>query len=67
MSAAVVDHTRPETRTVGLATFRFWRDLGYAVGTVAGAGADASSPESVFLVFAVAVSLTGVLVARTCH
>jgi len=32
--AAVADHTQPSWRARGLAAYRFWRDLGYAIGAV---------------------------------
>jgi MFS family permease len=32
--AAVADHTQPSWRAQGLGVYRFWRDLGYAVGAV---------------------------------
>src|SRR5260370_27147951 len=32
--AAVADHTRPSWRAEGLGVYRFWRDLGYAIGAV---------------------------------
>jgi len=34
LSAAVADHTHPSRRAQGLGVYRFWRDLGYAVGAV---------------------------------
>lgn len=39
--AAVTDHAHPEWRATSLGVYRFWRDLGYAVGALlAGAVAD---------------------------
>ncbi|HEV2257995.1 MAG TPA: MFS transporter [Streptosporangiaceae bacterium] len=32
--AAAADHTRPTWRAQGLAVYRFWRDLGYALGAL---------------------------------
>jgi len=32
--ASVADHTHPSWRAQGLGVYRFWRDLGYAVGAV---------------------------------
>jgi MFS family permease len=32
--ASVADHTRPSWRAQGLGVYRFWRDLGYAIGAV---------------------------------
>src|SRR5262245_43987306 len=34
LSAAVADHTNPSWRAQGLGVYRFWRDLGYAIGAV---------------------------------
>jgi MFS family permease len=34
LSAAVADHTHPAGRAQGLGVYRFWRDLGYAIGAV---------------------------------
>ena len=34
LSAAVADHTHPSWRAQGLGVYRFWRDLGYALGAV---------------------------------
>ena len=36
--AAISDHTSPRSRPAALGTYRFWRDLGYAVGGLAGGG-----------------------------
>ena len=32
--AAIADHSHPEQRARAIGTFRFWRDLGYAVGAL---------------------------------
>jgi MFS family permease len=34
LSAAVADHAHPSWRAQGLGVYRFWRDLGYAIGAV---------------------------------
>jgi MFS family permease len=34
LSAAVADHTHPSWRAQSLGVYRFWRDLGYAIGAV---------------------------------
>ena len=34
LSAAVADHTHPASRARSLGVYRFWRDLGYAIGAV---------------------------------
>jgi MFS family permease len=33
--AAATDHTKPASRATGLGVYRFWRDLGYAIGGLA--------------------------------
>jgi MFS family permease len=32
--AAITDHTHPTSRATSLGVYRFWRDLGYAVGAL---------------------------------
>ena len=34
LSAVVADHTHPSWRAQGLGVYRFWRDLGYAIGAL---------------------------------
>ncbi len=34
LSATVADHSHPSWRAQGLGVYRFWRDLGYAIGAV---------------------------------
>jgi MFS family permease len=42
LSAVVADHTHPSWRAQGLGVYRFWRDLGYAIGAlIAGLAAQA--------------------------
>jgi len=53
MSAAITDHVTPCTRATALGTYRFWRDLGYAVGALM-TGAIADSGDS-FLMATIAV------------
>ena len=36
LSAAVADHSHPSWRAQSLGVYRFWRDLGYAIGAVGG-------------------------------
>jgi predicted MFS family arabinose efflux permease len=39
--AAITDHAHPASRATSLGVYRFWRDLGYAIGAlVAGIVAD---------------------------
>ena len=62
--AAISDHTPPRGRPAALGTYRFWRDLGYAVGGLAGGGlrnATGSFAETMGIV-AGAVFLVGCLV-----
>ena len=62
--AAVSDHTPPRGRPAALGTYRFWRDLGYAVGGLVGGGlrnATGSFAETMGIV-AGAVFLVGCLV-----
>ena len=62
--AAISDHTPPRGRPAALGTYRFWRDLGYAVGGLVGGGlrnATGSFAETMGIV-AGAVFLVGCLV-----
>lgn len=62
--AAISDHTPPRGRPAALGTYRFWRDLGYAVGGVVGGvlrNATGSFAETMGIV-AGAVFLVGCLV-----
>lgn len=62
--AAISDHTPPRGRPAALGTYRFWRDLGYAVGGIVGGvlrNATGSFAETVGIV-AGAVFLVGCLV-----
>lgn len=62
--AAISDHTAPRGRPAALGTYRFWRDLGYAVGGLVGGGlrnATGSFAETMGIV-AGAVFLVGCLV-----
>ena len=62
--AAISDHTAPRGRPAALGTYRFWRDLGYAVGGLVGGGlrnATGSYAETMGVV-AGAVFLVGCLV-----
>ncbi|DBB03474.1 TPA: hypothetical protein ACH3X3_010828 [Trebouxia sp. C0006] len=62
--AAISDHTPPRGRPAALGTYRFWRDLGYAVGGLAGGGlrnATGSFAETMGIV-AACVFVVGLLV-----
>lgn len=62
--AAIVDHSDPSWRSSALGAYRFWRDMGYAVGAlVTGAIADAIGiPWSVGIT-AIATALAATFVA----
>jgi len=62
--AAIVDHSDPSWRSSALGAYRFWRDMGYAVGAlVTGAAADSMGmPWSVGMT-AILTTLAAVLVA----
>jgi MFS family permease len=63
---AVSDHSHPKWRASAIGVYRWWRDLGYAMGAlVAGAVADAfGMPVSVALVGGLTVA-SSVVVAAT--
>ncbi len=63
--AAVADHTHPSWRPQGLGVYRFWRDLGYAVGAViAGLVAGAFSLSAAVTAGGALTLLSGLLAAR---
>ncbi len=63
--AAVADHTHPHWRAQGLGVYRFWRDLGYALGAVAaGLLATAFGLNPTVLAGGVLALLSGLLAAR---
>ncbi|MCF6526152.1 MFS transporter [Streptomyces sp. JJ36] len=63
--ASVSDHTHPSRRAGALGTYRFWRDLGYAVGAlVAGVLADALGLNATVVAAAVLTAVSGLLAAR---
>jgi MFS family permease len=62
--AAVGDVAHPAWRATAVGVYRFWRDLGYAVGALlAGALADALGVPAAIVAVGVLTALTGVLVA----
>lgn len=62
--AAVSDASRPEWRARSLSVYRFWRDLGYAVGALgAGLMADAYGFEAAIIAVAGLTFVSGVVVA----
>lgn len=62
--AAVSDHSRPAWRARSLSVYRFWRDLGYAVGALAaGIIADALGLSWAIGLVAALTAFSGLLVA----
>lgn len=63
--ASISDHAHPAWRANALGTYRFWRDIGYAVGAlVAGILADAVGLASTVVAAAILTALSGILAAR---
>ncbi len=63
--AAVSDHAHPTWRATSLGVYRFWRDLGYAVGALlSGLVADTVGLGAAIHLVAVLTLLSGVFVAR---
>jgi MFS family permease len=63
--ASVADHTHPAWRAQGLGVYRFWRDLGYAVGAViAGLLAGAFGLSTTVLAGGALTLASGLLAAR---
>jgi len=63
--ASISDHAHPSWRPNALGTYRFWRDLGYAVGAlVAGVIADAMNLHAAVVAAAVLAALSGLLAAH---
>ncbi|HEX5817167.1 MAG TPA: MFS transporter [Methylomirabilota bacterium] len=64
--AAVADHAHPQWRASSLGVYRFWRDLGYAIGALlSGVIADAVDLEAAIHVVAALTLASGVVVAMT--
>ena len=62
--AAITDHTHPTWRASSLGVYRFWRDLGYAVGAlVSGIVADTLGFEAAIHLVAVLTLVSGCVVA----
>ena len=62
--AAITDHTSPTWRASSLGVYRFWRDLGYAVGALlSGMVADALGFEAAIHVVAALTLVSGLVVA----
>jgi MFS family permease len=65
LSAAVADHTHPSWRAQGLGVYRFWRDLGYAIGAViAGLLAQVLGLSAAVIAGGVLTLASGLLAAR---
>ncbi|CAL9653070.1 putative MFS-type transporter YfcJ [Streptomyces sp. enrichment culture] len=63
--ASVSDHAHPAWRVGALGTYRFWRDIGYAVGAlVAGALADTLGLNATVIAAAVLTAASGLMAAR---
>jgi MFS family permease len=63
--ASISDHARPAWRANALGTYRFWRDLGYAVGAlVGGVVADLSGLNAAVIAAAAITAASGLLAAR---
>jgi MFS family permease len=64
--AAITDHAHPTWRATSLGVYRFWRDLGYAVGALlSGAVADLVGLGAAIHLVAALTLLSGVVVAWT--
>jgi len=62
--AAITDHTSPTWRASSLGVYRFWRDLGYAVGAlISGIVADALGFEAAIHLVAALTLASGLVVA----
>jgi MFS family permease len=65
LSATVADHTHPSWRAQGLGVYRFWRDLGYAIGAViAGLLAQAFGLSAAVIAGGALTFASGLLAAR---
>ena len=63
--AAITDHAHPTWRATSLGVYRFWRDLGYAVGALlSGLVADALGLAAAIHLVAALTLISGLVVAR---
>src|SRR5438093_12596995 len=63
--AAITDHAHPTWRATSLGVYRFWRDLGYAVGALlSGAAADLVGLGAAIHLVAALTFVSGLVVAR---
>ena len=66
--AAVSDAAHPSWRARSLSVYRFWRDLGYAIGALAaGITADAFGFAAAIAAVAALTLFSGVVVSVTMH
>jgi MFS family permease len=66
--AAVSDVTHPEWRATAMGAYRFWRDLGYALGAlISGVIADLLGMRAAIQVIAVLTLFSGLHVAFRMH
>jgi MFS family permease len=64
--AAVSDAVRPRDRAPAVGVYRFWRDIGFALGAVlAGVVADAAGASAAIAVVAALTAVSGLVVAAT--
>jgi predicted MFS family arabinose efflux permease len=64
--AAITDHAHPSWRASSLGVYRFWRDLGYAIGALlSGVVADLVGLGAAIHLVAALTLLSGLVVART--
>jgi MFS family permease len=64
--AAVSDASQPRDRARIVGVYRFWRDFGFVLGAlIAGAGADAASPEAAIAIVAALTAASGLVVVAT--
>jgi MFS family permease len=62
--AAITDHAHPAWRATSLGVYRFWRDLGYAIGALlSGAVADFVGLGAAIHLVAALTLLSGIVVA----
>src|SRR2546428_455355 len=63
--AAITDHAHPAWRATSLGVYRFWRDLGYAIGALlSGAVADLVGIAAAIYLVAALTFVSGLVVAR---
>jgi MFS family permease len=64
--AAIADHASPAWRASSLGVYRFWRDLGYAIGALlSGVIADLVNIETAIHAIALLTFVSGIVVIRT--